>query len=144
MSKIKIIEEKISKDLELSVSVSEDKYSIEMLNLEFKNEAILESEDKTNCKIEMILERYEKIKKNILKEKYKNAKEIFIKEDRISNRKEIYLKSGILYYEIGYKLEKDIAIGISTIEEQVIEKISKFDMDLYSAIDKYEILKSKL
>lgn len=90
------------------------------------------------------MERYNEIKNSIIKEKYKDIKEFFIREHSVSNRKTLYLKSDILHYEIGYKVEKDVAIGMSVIEEQVIERESKFDVGLDTALSRYNELKVKL
>lgn len=144
MNKITIIEDNISINLLLKLNVQEEEYNIELNDLTCYNTISLEKMKKDAFNIEHALERYNEIKTNIVKEKYKDFKEFILQKDNLSKRKKLYLKSDILYYEIGYEVEKDISIGMSVVEEQVIERESKFDVSLDTALSRYNELKIKL
>lgn len=144
MSKITIIEDTISKKLKLKLCVTEEKYTIRLIDLNYDHFVSLEELDKKTFKIESALERYSEIRDNIVKEKYKNVQESILKKDKISNRKTLYLKNGVLYYEIGYKVVNDVSMGMSVVKEQVLERESKFDVDLDTILNRYNELRVKL
>lgn len=144
MNKITIIEDNIAMNLSLKLNVNEEEYTIELNDLTCYNTISLEKIKKDAFNIEYALERYNDIKNNIAKEKYKDSKKFILQKDNLSKRKKLYLKSDILYYEIGYEVEKDVAIGISIVEEQVIERESKFDVNLDTVLSRYNELKVKL
>lgn len=144
MNKIAIIEDNIAINLSLKLNVNEEEYTIELNDLTCYNTISLEKIKKDAFNIEYALERYNDIKNNIAKEKYKDFKKFILQKDNLSKRKKLYLKSDILYYEIGYEVEKDVAIGISIVEEQVIERESKFDVNLDTVLSRYNELKVKL
>ena len=144
MSKITIIEDAISKNLKIKLCITEEKYIIRLIDLNCDSFVALEELDKKAFKIESVLERYREIKDSIVKEKYKDVKEFLLKEDKLSNRKTLYLKNGILYYEIGYKVVNDVAIGMSVVKKQILERESKFDVDLDTMLSRYNELRIKL
>lgn len=144
MNRITIIEDTISKKLKLKLCVAEEKYIIRLLNLNDDSFVSLEELDKKTFKIESVLKRYREIKDSIVKEKYKDVKGFLLREDKLPNRKSLYLKNGILYYEIGYKVVNDVAIGMSAVKEQVLERKSKFDTDLDTMLSRYNELRVKL
>lgn len=115
MNKIIIIEDIISTNLTLRLIVQEKEYNIELNDLTCNNTISLKKMEKYIFNIESALKKYNEIKMNILKEKHKN-----------------------------FILQKDIGIGISVVEEQVIERESKFDVGLDTALSRYNELKIKL
>ena len=144
MSKIIITKDRIEISLTLKLCVTEEEYAIELNDTACNQSITLQEMKKDDFKIEDALKRYNEIKNSIIKEKYKDIKKFYIKKCAITNRKVLYLKSDKLHYEIGYKVEKDVAIGMSIAEEQVIERESKFDMGLDTALSRYNELKVKL
>lgn len=144
MDRITMMKDEISKELSIRLVIDNEKYYIELLDLTEDKQVSLKELNKSETDIESILKIYKNKKDSIIKEKYKDNKSFILKEFRINNRKSFYLKNNTLDYEIGYKVENDVAMCMSVKECKVIERISKCDISLDGAIDRYEQLKLSL